>query len=260
MRFISEGVKTSHGVIAVHRPAQIGPGPKRVALYLHGALRGAQSLAHLALLEEFPSLPVFVDIPGHGSSFHPDDVTIDTLTAPIVELIGGYLKTWAVVVVGECLGGLMALRLAQSPPTNLVACVANDPPLDIGKLPHVRRTMHMALAKYPGHPFIAALTASIFGVREGLSDENRDYRHLAVGISVPTVVLTGDRRPPNAREDDHTAALLGDDDLASLAASSPLISCGVIPDCGHLALVEQPRAVLSVVRTFCEGLGAEKAA
>jgi pimeloyl-ACP methyl ester carboxylesterase len=250
--FVPRRVDTKHGVICAYTRGDLGDPTLPICLFLHGALRGADALAPVIPADELPYRSILIDLPGHGGSFHPEQITIDTLCDPVADIVHDAIGGQPCIVVGESLGGLLALRLAQRQLPNLMSAVAVDPILDTAKLLHVHDTMRQALSLYPGHPFVTALADNIFGVRvDRASAVNRSYRYLLDDLRVPTLVLTGDKRSPRHRFDEPGTCMLDDEDLAYLAGRNlNALSLVTLPHCGHLALAEQPREALRAITYF----------
>lgn len=221
-----------------------------VAVLLHGALGAAGVLA--ACLPVFAAgfEPVLCDLPGHGRS--------PPVAAPSVELFGRAVAAAVearfpgrpVLLVGESLGGLVALDAAARLPGAL-AVVAVDPPLSTAKQWHVGAAFHRCLAENPGNRFLAEFAWNVFGIRADTAViEERLYYPLLERVRRPALLLTGDVPLGLPRPMEAVACCLDAVDRFIVERQFAGTALRVVPGTGHVALREKPQDCYAAIRCF----------
>ncbi|MEQ1572428.1 MAG: alpha/beta fold hydrolase, partial [Myxococcota bacterium] len=117
----SRAVDTSVG--AVHLLARDGGGELPPVLLIHGFGAAAMQWVPLvrALRPHVRSVWA-IDLPGHGFSHRPDRLTLDVLRDGVIEALDQvHSEIGPAVVVGNSLGGAVALRYAHARPDRAVA-------------------------------------------------------------------------------------------------------------------------------------------
>lgn len=224
-------------------------------MYVHGA--GGDSRLWT---EQAPIGPgVAVDLTGHGGSddaaLSPGPETLDAYAADLCALAD---KTDARAVVGNSMGGAVALWAVLEDdltPGRLVLC-GTGAKLGVGEdlLALLERDFEAAIGSLaePGLLFsdpecaptdraLAALceTGSSVTWRDFATCDSFDVRDRLDAVDVPTLALTGedDGMTPPA-----FTTYLGD--------ALPDCETALLADCGHLSMLEQPRAFNERVATF----------
>ncbi len=244
-----QGVATSLCVARL----EAAPRPDRpLLLLLHGALRSLENL--LPWAQRWPGEydVALADLPGHGRSAAPAAVTFPTFVDEIRFLVADSFKDRRVIVIGESLGGVLALAAAGHPPVNLAAVVALDPPLATAKLRPVIDFARGVLAEHPQHAFLRDFLFEMFGVRtDAPTVEDRRYEGALAQVRVPALVLAGDP-PLQPGADDAACSLLDDADRARLR-DAPL-RFEVIAGAGHHLVDRRPDETAAAIGRFLAAL------
>jgi pimeloyl-ACP methyl ester carboxylesterase len=226
-------------------------------LILHGALASSKGLRNWAATC-WPEFDVaLVDLPGHGES-PAATPTIPHFANILSCLISGSFAARSIVVVGESLGGLIALALGSSAPANVRAVVAADPPLATMKLLYVIRDLKNALAKWPNNLFLRDLALNVFGVSATPTRlEERNYYGLLKDLKLPALILTGDVQFGSSQGAHIPCALDESDRTLIRECGNELVMLKIIPNAGHRVLKNQPQATLAAIREFLAGVSAQ---
>ncbi|MBP7702139.1 MAG: alpha/beta hydrolase [Phenylobacterium sp.] len=185
--------------LAMHRSRPWGRPHLPVVVFLHGALRTAESLvAWVDVLADVADV-LLVDLPGHLRSTAIQPMSVDGMASWIHEGLRVGLAGRHVLLVGESLGGLIALRIAgDDGPSPVHAILALDPPLSTSK----QWTISMAFQPFLNIPAVADLAETTFGIK-GDKRSERIYYPLLGQAKRPIALATGDNplMPPrnNAR-------------------------------------------------------------
>jgi 3-oxoadipate enol-lactonase len=238
-----------------------GTGP--TVLAIHGLGGGAWFFADLA--RELPTIRLLaVDLTGTGRS--PGTASMAGWVNDLESLVAARSRE-PVVLLGHSMGTIIALEAWRAWPQRIRALVLT------GGLPQVRPAIRERLSQRitalddapslagwgprvsPGvfspatareHPDIVARFEQRFE-SEAIDRYLRctrilldaDARHLAPTVAVRTLVVTG--------EDDQYAP---PDSAAAFAGTIPDARFEVMPGCGHLPFLEQPRAFAAVMNAF----------
>ncbi len=225
-------------------------------LFLHGALRNKTVLLPIApVYADFDC--AFCDLPGHGGSERPLDYSLADYGNEIASLLRKRYSNRAVVLVGESMGGLIALRTALDPRLNIQALVLADPPLTCSKQWALRATMRQMAREGRSVRALADLSEPFFGMSEtGEVIGERHYYRLLDELQLPCLVLTGSEPLFPARTaDTRVPCCLDEFDLYLLRRLYPdRVSIRRIEECGHTLLVEQPEVSADAIRGFIAGL------
>ncbi len=176
--------------------------PRPVIVLIHGALRWSETLSDwgddLADIADV----VLIDLPGHGRSDPLLPASVDALAKRIAEGIQAGLADRDVMLVGESLGGLVALAIGgMADPGPVRAVFAADPPLTTRKLRNVHANLNKYLREYPEQAaFSKSLAFEVFGM-SGEVIEERIYYPVIGRLKVPAMIVTGDQAlyPHHAR-------------------------------------------------------------
>lgn len=233
-----------------------GASDRPLLLFLHGALRNKGSLLPIAAAyADFDR--AFCDLPGHGGSERPLDYSLAEYGSEIASLLRRRFSDRAVVLVGESMGGLIALRTALDPRLNIPALVLADPPLTCSKQWALRATLRQMAREGRTVRALSDLSEPLFGMSEsGEVIGERHYYRLLDELQIPCLVLTGSEPLFPARTADvRVPCCLDEFDLYLLRRLYPdRVSIRRIEDCGHTLLVEKPEASADAIRDFLAGL------
>jgi pimeloyl-ACP methyl ester carboxylesterase len=227
-------------------------GPSRpVVVFLHGALRNSSVLVHWADTLEAMADVVLVDLPGHGRSDPVIPATVDALAASVHAALCGALPGRNVLLVGESLGGLVALAVGGQPDTGPVrAILAADPPLTTAKLWHVAAAFMPAIAQSPSDSYVSSLGREVFGVTLAGLEERIHYPIIAA-LRVPGVIATGDLPLLPPRSIPEVPCLIDPVDrfvIEQLYADKVRVE--QIANCGHLLLVDAVKPCLDLIKSL----------
>ncbi len=225
-------VETSVGEVWFYGRPGLRERSRPTILMLHGAFGTAHGLiGWFDHLEPHADL-LLASLPRHGGA--------PALTRPGV---GGYVSAFAeairlalpdrpLLVVGQSLGGLVALGLAgHGHPV-----VAFDPFLTTAKLWPVGATIRRMQAR--GESYDETFVEEVFGFRAGRVVD-RDRRNLVARLAAPTLVAAGTvpLRPP--RDLEHAPSLLDEEDRA-LLISNPRVRFVAFEGLGHTLMEDAP--------------------
>lgn len=97
-----------------------------------------------------------------------------------------------VVVVGESIGGLVALAIGGRPDVGPVrAVLAADPPITTKKLLHVHSNFQQVIARTPEPAFLESFAFEILGIA-GASVVDRIYYSVFDDLHLPARIVAGD--------------------------------------------------------------------
>ncbi len=212
------------------------------------------------------------DFPGFGGSAASAGLTIDSAADIVAELLDHLGVNDRVVVGGLSMGGYVALAFARLYPQRLRALILADTKAEADNpaAREARNAMIVVATTEGAHGVIDRLLPKMVApetrsnrpdvmafIRDNAERQTvdgivaalqalRDRPDATAGlahISVPTLVLVGE-------DDEITPA----DQARTMAASIPDSRLFVLPRCGHLSSVEDPRAFTTLLRQFLDGL------
>ncbi len=236
-------VNTSRGEIwiADHRRSSDKP----VAVFIHGA--GGSHLSFPAALRQLQSVsPILVDLPGHGASTGPGRGSIADYALDIVALLDA-LSLDSAIVLGHSMGGAIAQWLALEHAARIDAVVLAgtgaklpvNPALFTGIVEDARGTINSIvrwmwskqapeeLKQQSAKIMLATAPTVIQG--DFLACDNFDVSQRLGEFAVPTLILPGEKdkmTPPSLSQ--------------GLARGITESELAVIPEAGHMMLLEQP--------------------
>lgn len=258
----------------------LGDGPP--VLLLHGL--GATKLSWLPLLSPLAERfrVVAPDLPGHGESSKPRTAYTPAFYGGVVRRLLDALGEDRAVLVGNSMGGRIALEVAARAPRRVRGLVLLDPavaglpfpyyaqllrllPVEAGALPLPMRRRLVLLGirqlfadpeRLPGNAYQAgadefvriyrssrARVALLSSMRGLMADRARPFWERARRTDAPTLIIWGER-------DRLVPARLGE----VLASSMPAAELATLPGVGHVPQFEAPEATVELVRGFLERL------
>jgi len=250
---------TTCGDVAVYGGESLSAEVSRpVAVFLHGALRRSEALLPWAELVR-PFDAVFVDLPGHGRSSSLGSASIDGMAEAVHQALAAALPARRVLLVGESLGGTIALAVGGMQDGPVKAVFAADPPMTTGKLWNLASVLRSTLAESTGPTFLGRLARETFGIFPDRVEE-RIYYPLLAALQVPTVIATGDIPLLPPRRLSGVACLFDDVDRFVVQTLYPgKAQLEQIPNCGHVMLEQAEEACLKIIRSLLVTLAAEAA-
>ncbi len=247
---------TSRGVLHFITTSEFYDSDRHVVVMLHGALRCCESLAGWVpvLLENYDVL--LLDLPGHGRDIAEDTPTLSEYAGRIQEFLSLLEEDRRVVVIGESLGGLIALGLGQGTTNRVAGVIAADPPLSTAK----QWVVHLNVMK-PANPmtqYQAWLFAQTFGFKGDKVLKDHLYYPLIEKARLPTLILTGDTplfpAMPDIKElPKHIPCVMDAVDIAFIEKiANPMVTVAVVQDAGHLCLTPEHSGARGLVVNFCD--------
>lgn len=223
-----------------------------VVLIIHGALRNSNNLSGWTpiLADRFDV--VFTDLPGHGRSPGEGEHSIAALITRFKELIAKHFAGRDVVVIGESVGGLIGLGLADGQIPEIKGVVAADPPLSTAKQWSIFGTFTRRARKSPIGDYLMSFMLEVFGYTADAIVAERVYYTYVGAVKIPVLLLTGDVSLWPVRSQEAIPCLLDDMDKWMLRAiGNPNISITTITGSDHLCLDKPTEQCKAVVGDFC---------
>jgi len=247
-------------------------------VFLHGLLASSASWQHVLAGASRGRPAIAVDLPGFGCSDRPwpHDYTVAGQARSLLRFLDvrGIRRA---VLIGNSLGGAVALFLAAEHPERVSALVLVDPATPQARIPWTARALRAPLAGEAAlalalRPFVAVwLKRGLYARASRVTDREIDdawrplkvrgtrraalaairtdptpYRGLEARVRVPTLVIWGERdRLLTARE------------AESVRSRIPGARLVLIPDAGHLPQRERPEAFAAAVSDFLDSLPRE---
>jgi pimeloyl-ACP methyl ester carboxylesterase len=234
--------------VAVYAVAEWINGDRPAVLMLHGALRTAANLSSWpARLRDVADV-YLMELPAHGASAPIEAPTTGKMATLLSQAIADRIRNDRVLVVGESVGGLVAMAMAGGAAGGPVrAVLAFDPPLTTRKLWAWRRE-RLAARREMGrrNPALGAFDREVFGVQPDGLDE-RIYYDLVGDAEVPVVIAAGDQSPfsPNFRG---APSVFDDVDRFVIERLYPgKADVRLLRGCGHVLLEDAPDACADLI-------------
>jgi pimeloyl-ACP methyl ester carboxylesterase len=243
-------------------------------LLLPGALTAATSVLASAevFAEQFQVGVLAVTVPGVADVGFSRSDALDLIEQAAQQLRAGAASTARLLILGESVGGVLALEAAigmSGAATLRVLCI--DPPLAPARLWPVRRQLAHALrlSSSAQRRFIAELAQELFGYRvadltgeDGGSIIAQDfshepvYHHLLATCPAPVLILTGDEPLWPVRPTQRVPCCLDQADRYFIEhCLRGHVQLEVFEQVGHLVLRVRPRQVLASALRWLEATG-----
>ena len=231
-------------------PAIPRPG-RPIAMFLPGL--GASLLlaaVHaLALVERFDV--VVCSLPGHSGSDDAAEVSLAGFAGEFAALIAAALpRARNLFVMGQSLGGLIALELAHRCPEQVRHVVLLDPPFRLTR-PRPAMLLRQVWMFTGSQPYQARICREIMGFdpETGAIGPPRDYHALAGGDFTSLVLCGGN--PPG-----RLPSFVEEEDLAAVRALHPAVLIGArLHGGGHTLLADDPGGVMAELGRFLRMAG-----
>jgi pimeloyl-ACP methyl ester carboxylesterase len=231
-------------------PAQPRPG-KPVALFLPGLLTFLPLTAArvLAFADVFDI--VLCELPGHGATGAVDDVSLDAFAAEYATLLDPAPQhAGSLFVIGESLGGLVALSLARSRPDRVRNVVLLDTPFHLTR-PDLALWISETWRCGGCRPYQRRICVEIMGFDPADPSVARTTLHHDLVRQAPfkCLLILGDDRHTSGAASAVTAA-----DIALLRAANPrLLVAPRVPGTGHAILLDNPGGTRAALQSFICG-------
>lgn len=150
-----------------------------IVAFLPGFSRSAAQLDHWKDLLPEADVRLF-DLPGHAGAPPIESPTLEAIAARFMEQIPR-----DALVVGESLGGLVALKMAASG----YRIVAFEPPLSTAKLWVLRHVLLQVVARDANISWVAPFVENLFGVAPGKEPRALNYWPLLDEAVAPVAVV-----------------------------------------------------------------------
>jgi pimeloyl-ACP methyl ester carboxylesterase len=230
-----------------------------VAVILHGALRASPALFPWAAQLSDLCDTMLIDLPGHGQSSSSGPASIQGMAEAVHEAISAGLAHRRVLVVGESLGGAVALAIGGIDSGPVEAVFAADPPMTTGKLWNLVGVFRSAMGKSAEPTFVDRLGRETFGITP-MGIEELIYYPLIGRLRVPAVIATGDVPLLPPRSMSGIACLFDAVDRFVLENLYPgKVRIEQIPNCGHVLLVSAPGTCREIVADMLRELATRDA-
>ena len=243
---------TSHGALSFLMDHDPRSSTRPLVVVLHGALRNSETTRawHPLLAEQFDVL--FVDLPGHGYSPADGEPSIQAFILRFREFIRRHLAHRAFVIVGESVGGLVGLGVADGSLPCVKGVIAADPPMSTAKQwPIYSNFLHRAKTR-PIGDYLMTFFRNAFGFTLDGVLTDRLYYPLVARVKVPALILTGDLPLFPVRSLPGIPCLIDDVDRTIIAAfANPNVAMKTIKDAGHLCLDASKADARTFVSEFC---------
>jgi pimeloyl-ACP methyl ester carboxylesterase len=249
-QFKRVAVKFPHATVMIYAAQPLTDSERPVVVFLHGALRRAELLAEWGDRLADVADVVLADLPGHGASDPIDSGDLPVLADLILRTLQEALAGRRVLLVGESVGGTIALAIAGKPdPGPVRAVFAADPPLTTAKQWLVHRNFRDYYARHPEHAYAPVFGRDFLGILpEGV--EERVYSQVLGALKLPTVIAAGDVPLAPPRNMDGLSTTVWDEaDSLALETTYPSKAEFVrLADSGHLLLVDAPDGCLAIIK------------
>ncbi len=243
--YVIQGRTTEISICRI--PAQPRPG-KPIALFLPGLLAAlpltaARALAFIDLFDI-----VLCELPGHGASGETSAVSIDTFADEYATVIDATLKQASnLFVIGESLGGLIALALAHLCPGIIRNVILIDTPFHLMR-PHLAAWIGEAWRTTGRRTYVHRICKEIMGFDpadnqiQRVSRLHDMVRHAAFGCAH---IIGSDQQSSGI------ASVVSDDDIAALQVANPaLMTTARVSGTGHAVLLDNPEDARAALRAL----------
>jgi pimeloyl-ACP methyl ester carboxylesterase len=243
--YLIQGRTTEISVCRI--PAQPRPG-KPIALFLPGLLAALPLTAvrALAFVDLFDI--VLCELPGHGASGEVADVSIAAFAAECAALIGTALQRAAsLFVIGESLGGLVALTLASLRPGQIRNVILVDTPFHL-TWPDLAAWISEAWRNTGRRPYVRCICQEIMGFdpADGRAERTTLHHDLVRNAAFDCLLIMG-----SDQQSSGIASVIDNTDIAALRTANPkLLILPRIRGTGHAVLLDNPEGARAALETL----------
>lgn len=219
-------------------------------LLIHGA--GGAHANWLALIKQLqPRRCIAIDLSGHGLSSGDGCDTVEAYVKVAQNLTSSFLPNTKVVLVGHSMGGLIATCFASRNP-NLVAALVlvssgfsppSPPPSQVPSKEEICRMLYSKeeLIQECTKQRLFLLDRPEVLLKDLQASARFDYSKYKLNENLPKFVLTGEK--------DRRITL----EAAQMAAKFLNVTLEIVPDCGHMPMIEKPKQTSEAIRRFLDG-------
>ncbi|MCI0331583.1 MAG: alpha/beta hydrolase [candidate division Zixibacteria bacterium] len=220
--------------------------------FIHGA--GGAHSNWLTLSRELqPRRCIAIDLPGHGLSAGDGCDTIEEYAEAFKNFTVSLLPNVRTVIVGHSMGGLVATCFASQNPDFIAGLVLissgfsppSEPPSKVPAKEEICRMLYSdeKLVQECFKQRLFMLDRPEVLLKDLQASARFDYSKYRVGERIPKFVLTGEKDRRITLEAPQTAAAF---------LNAPL---EIIPDCGHMPMIEKPEQTYEAIRQFLDQSG-----
>lgn len=181
--------------------------------------------------------------PGHGAAEETANVTLATLAAEFTAFVDHILPTERpLFVIGESIGGLLALMLARLRPERVHNVILIDTPFQLVR-PSLAADIVTAWRQSSTSPYLRRLLREVVGLNPDESHTGGEHRHFTLLKDAPfnCALIPGGDGAEHA-----TPSAVTDEDLAALHAINPsLLTTARITGAGHHVLRDDPQNMMA---------------
>ncbi|MEZ4595300.1 MAG: alpha/beta hydrolase [Chloroflexota bacterium] len=238
---------------AAHCPS----GARRTLLLIHGA--GGSHLTWPAALRRLPETAVYtLDLAGHGRSQPPGRQTIADYAQDVLDFIAA-LALENVFVLGHSLGGAVAQQVGLAAPPAVVGLILLGTGARLRVSPQILAAVEDDLATAVSlinqHLWGTQPAANLMGhnqqimmgcppevlLGDFIACNQFDLREKLPEIALPTLVIS-------SQQDQMTPPKFGE----FLATHLPQAEFVLLPEAGHMMMLEEPEEVTRLVQNFLQ--------
>jgi len=235
-------------VISVLRiPARPRPG-KPIALLLPGLLAALPLVAVRALAFLDLCDIVLCELPGHGASGQVEDVSLDAFATEYAAMIDAALpRATGLTVIGESLGGLIALLLGKLRPAQIRNVVLVDTPFHLTR-PELAAWIGATWRDSGTRPYVRRICREIMGFDpvDGNVERMLKLHEMVRDVPFRCVHIAGGTQPPSG-----IASTVTDADIAALLAANPaLLFTPPVAGTGHAVLLDNPAGACAALQAL----------
>jgi pimeloyl-ACP methyl ester carboxylesterase len=191
---------------------------------------------------------VLCELPGHGASGEVVDVSIDAFAGEYATVIDATLQqATGLFVIGESLGGLVALALAHLRPGKISNVILVDTPFHLTR-PDLAASISESWRTMGRRPYVRRICIEIMGF------DPDDGRVVCTSVSYELVRnatfgcvhLTGGDESPSG-----LGSAVSDADVAALLAANPaMLMAPRVSGAGHAVLLDNPDGARAALQAF----------
>lgn len=209
---------------------------KPIALFIPGLLASLPLAAvrALAFIDLFDI--VLCELPGHGASGNVADVSVAAFGAEYAALIDAALqRATGLFVIGESLGGLVALALAHLRPEQIRNVILIDTPFVLTR-PGLAAWISQAWRDAGRRPYVRRICREVMGFdpEDGRTERTVSLYDMVHNAPFNCAHITGGDQQPSG-----IASVVTDADVAALRAANPAILAPPrVGGAGHAVLLD----------------------